>query len=48
VKRWLSNGAQDLMELADGRARLIPWVSAIVKQVDVDAKRIVVDWDADW
>jgi 16S rRNA processing protein RimM len=48
VKRWSSNGAQDLMELADGRARLIPWVSAIVKQVDVDAKRIVVDWDADW
>jgi len=48
VKQWLTNGAQDVMELQGDRARLIPWVSAIVKQVDLDAKRIVVQWSADW
>ena len=46
VERWLSNGAQDVMQLAGGR--LIPWVGAIVKEVDLEAKRIVVDWGADW
>jgi 16S rRNA processing protein RimM len=49
VSRWLSNGAQNLMELAgSSRARLIPWVGAIVKQVDLEAKRIVVDWSGEW
>jgi len=48
VKQWLSSGAQDVMELAGSRTRLIPWVSAIVKQVDLAAGRIVVDWGADW
>jgi 16S rRNA processing protein RimM len=46
IERWLSNGAQDVMQLAGGR--LIPWVGAIVKEVDLEAKRIVVDWGADW
>ena len=45
VRRWTSNGAQDVMDV-DGR--LIPWVAAIVKEVDLAAKRIVVDWGADW
>src|SRR5919201_677252 len=49
VKQWLSNGAQDVMELVAGsRTRLIPWVSAIVKEVDLGAGRVVVDWSADW
>jgi 16S rRNA processing protein RimM len=49
VSKWLSNSAQDVMEVAgSGRARLIPWVSAIVKHVDLEAKRIVVDWSAEW
>jgi len=46
VQRWLSNGAQDVMQLAGGL--LIPWVGAIVKEVDLETKRIVVDWGADW
>lgn len=45
VREWISNGAQDVMEV-DGR--LIPWVAAIVKEVDLDARRIVVDWQLDW
>jgi len=45
VRHWTSNGAQDVMEV-DGR--LIPWVAAIVKEVDLAARRIVVDWQLDW
>jgi len=45
VRKWTTNGAQDVMEV-DGR--LIPWVPAIVKEVDLAARRIVVDWGADW
>jgi len=52
VKQWLTNGAQDVMEVAGpgvkGGTRLIPWVSVVVKEVDLVAKRIVVDWGADW
>jgi 16S rRNA processing protein RimM len=48
VKRWFSNGGQDVMEVAGERSRLIPWVSAIVKAVDVAGRRIVVDWSAEW
>src|SRR5436190_3514254 len=42
VKQWISNGAQDVMEIEGERSRLIPWVSAIVKEVDLAARRIVV------
>ena len=48
VKQWTTNGAQDVMEVAGGRTRLIPWVPAIVKEVDLEAKRVVVEWGADW
>ena len=49
VKQWLSNGAQDVMEVVAGsRIRLIPWVSAVVKEVDFAGRRVVVDWGADW
>jgi 16S rRNA processing protein RimM len=48
VRQWISNGAQDVMEVAGERTRLIPWVSAIVKQVDLVGRRIVVDWSAEW
>jgi 16S rRNA processing protein RimM len=45
-----ANGAQPLLRLAvaaDGE-RLIPFVPAIVDEVDLDARRIVVDWEADY
>jgi len=48
VKRWFSNGPQDVMEVAGERTRLIPWVSAIVKEVDLAGRRIRVDWDREW
>ena len=48
VKQWLTNGAQDVMEVVGSRTRLIPWVSVVVKEVDLIARRIVVEWGADW
>jgi 16S rRNA processing protein RimM len=48
VKDWISNGAQDVMQVEGERRYLIPWVAAIVKEVDLEKKRIRVDWQADW
>ena len=48
VKRLFWNGAQDVMEVAGERSYLMPWVSAVVRQVDFATRRIVVEWGADW
>jgi 16S rRNA processing protein RimM len=49
VRRWVFNGAQDVMEVAgDGRARLLPWIPEVVKKVDLLKRRIDVAWEADW
>src|SRR5256886_16036566 len=48
VKRLFTNGAQDVMELAGERTRLLPWVAAVVKSVDLPNRRIEVAWEADW
>jgi 16S rRNA processing protein RimM len=48
VKRLFSNGAQDVMEVAGSRTHLMPWVSAVVKQVDLAGGRITVEWGSDW
>ena len=53
VKRLFTNGAQDVMEVAEngkpaGKLRLLPWVAAVVKEVDLAEKRIVVEWETDW
>jgi 16S rRNA processing protein RimM len=48
VKRFFTNGAQDVMELSGDRARALPWVAAVVKKVDLQGRRIEVEWGADW
>ncbi|HZO01008.1 MAG TPA: ribosome maturation factor RimM [Burkholderiales bacterium] len=49
VKRWVFNGAQDVMEVVGGgKVRLLPWVPDVVKSVDLLDKRIDVAWGADW
>jgi 16S rRNA processing protein RimM len=52
VKQMTSNGAHDVMEVAgtkeDARTRFLPFVPVYVLKVDVQAKRIEVDWQADW
>ncbi len=48
VQHWFTNGPQDVMEVVGERTRLLPWVPTVVKQVDLEAKRIEVEWGADW
>jgi 16S rRNA processing protein RimM len=48
VRRMFTNGAQEVMEVAGDRTRLLPWVPAIVKRVDLEKKQIDVEWGADW
>ncbi len=48
VKRMFSNGAQDVMEVQGSRMHLLPWVSAVVKDVDLKERKVRVDWGADW
>ena len=36
------------MEVAGDRTRLLPWVPTVVKNVDLQKKRIEVEWGADW
>ena len=49
VRRWVFNGAQDVMEVAGaGRVRLLPWVDEVVRNVDLERRTIHVAWGADW
>ena len=48
VKKLFTNGAQDVMEVAGDRTRLLPWVAVVVKEVDLLQKKILVQWGADW
>ena len=53
VSRMSSNGAHDVMEVwseeaAGSRIRLLPFVPAYLVKVDLQAKRIEVDWELDW
>jgi len=52
VKQMSHNGAHEVMEVDgtrfDSRTRLLPWVPAYVKKVDLEKKRIDVEWGADW
>ena len=48
VRQWFTNGPQDVMEVAGEKTRLVPWVAAVVKRVDLGAKLIEVEWGADW
>jgi 16S rRNA processing protein RimM len=49
VAELLESGAQDLMTVVAGeQRRLIPFTAPIVREVDTEAGRIVVDWGVDW
>ena len=47
VKTMSSNGAHDVMEVAGERTRLLPFVPAYVRLVDLQKKQIEVEWEAD-
>jgi 16S rRNA processing protein RimM len=48
VKRWMFNGAQDVMEVVGERTQLLPWVPEVVREVDLEKGQIHVNWGADW
>ena len=48
VTQTYSNGVHDVIEVSGERSRLIPWVAAVVKQVDLQNRQIRVEWGADW
>jgi 16S rRNA processing protein RimM len=48
VKKFFTNGAQDVMEVVGDKERLMPWVPTVVKDVDLKAKKILVEWQVDW
>jgi 16S rRNA processing protein RimM len=50
VSHLFATGANDVLVVRDGeRERLIPFVlERFVKEVDLDARRIVVDWDPEF
>ena len=55
VDHLVPTGANDVLEVRpddgsiDERTRLVPFVmDEIVKSVDLDAGRILVDWDSDY
>lgn len=48
VKQMSHNGAHEVMEVQGERTRLLPWVPLYVKKVDLQDKRIDVEWEADW
>jgi len=47
VSHLFETGANDVMVVRGERERLIPFGSAVVKEVDLDAGMIRVDWDAE-
>lgn len=49
VVRMMETGAHDVMEVGEGSPVLIPFVSdEFVREVDLDAGRITVDWPLEW
>ena len=50
VLDFVDSGAHPIVRVVapDGHERLIPWVAQYVLGVDVDARRIDVDWSADY
>jgi 16S rRNA processing protein RimM len=49
IESMMETGANDVMVLSGDRERLIPFVmEEIVKEVDLDNQRIVVDWSAEY
>ncbi len=49
VAGLLETGANDVLQVRDGETeRLIPFVDAVIREVDLEAGRLVVDWGLDY
>jgi 16S rRNA processing protein RimM len=50
VAGLIETGANDVLRVVDeaGGERLLPFVEAVIREVDAPGGRIVADWEADW
>lgn len=49
VSEMFATGANDVMRVGEGKnERLLPFIAAVVRNVDLAARRIEVDWGLDW
>ena len=49
VAGLFSNGTHEVMRVAaDEGERLVPFIDQVVREVDIGAGRILVDWGKDW
>lgn len=48
VSSLLETGANDVLVVQGERERLIPFVAAVIRKVDIAARLIQVDWGADY
>lgn len=49
VDHLLETGANDVLVVRGERERLIPWIAdQVIRQVDLERERLVVDWDEDF
>lgn len=50
VAELVRTGAHEVLDVRDeaGNQRLLPFVAAVIKEVDLVARRIRVDWGRDW
>jgi 16S rRNA processing protein RimM len=48
VERVFESGADPVLVVAGDRERLLPFVDAVVKRVDLGAGKLLVEWEADY
>lgn len=48
VERLFEAGAGPVLVVVGDRERLLPFVDAVVKRVDLDARKLLVEWELDY
>ena len=48
VERLFESGANPVLVVRGNRERLLPFVDAVVKQVDLEAGKLLVEWELDY
>ncbi len=48
VERLFESGANPVLVVTGDRERLVPFVDAVVKQVDLEAGKLLVEWELDY
>jgi 16S rRNA processing protein RimM len=49
IERLLETGANDVLVVrGEDRERLVPFIESVVREVDLEAGRLIADWDPDF